>query len=563
MDKSYSGRYLAYRHKSLCLILALIFIAISAGCTSCAGTSAGGRSSFGNRSEEAGRVNETSSETGTAGSGAESEDAGVAGNTANKAAPVLKCDYLNDPELIIPIAGQSAEFWKRAADNKYGGYFTYVYRSGKVDMSRPYKVTLLQSRDAYAFARAYQLTGNDEYLEYARKALDFIYQHAWDRKNGGWYQEMNIDGSLASAPIEGMDWNRYKYFFNQMYALCGITAMADATRSELDINWMVKSYEALGKLWDPRPEYGGYFDMSAEDWSNPYDKSPGTNVDGITTHAEAMYLLNLNPLYRDRFLTLADNLVKISGSMEGRQFGFVDNYDDDWAPVNVRGQTSSGNFLKPAWCLARAYLAEPREEYRESASKYIDMLLDSKGYDYENGGGYTQLDPNTGNPTSTDKSWWEVEQAVTAGLSNYYVSGDERYLKMADQSMDFFMKYMYDSKYGDVYNSTAADGSDPDTTKGNYWKGAYHAMELFYYTYLYGNLMLHDKPVSLYYSIKPAEKARNLRLDPVMLGKNKLIITGVTLDGKAFERYDGENSMLQVPANVGGEFKVTFKAAEG
>lgn len=300
--------------------------------------------------------------------------------------------------------------------------------------------------------------------------------------------------------------------------------------------------------------------MASADWSNLSDKSLGTNMDGITTHVETYYLLNLKPENKQRFLLLADNLNNIVKTMEGRHFGFIEYYDKDWNPLAVRPQTTSGNFLKPAWCLARAYLVEPKEEYREGAAKLIDQLLASKAYDSENGGGYTLLDTQTGNPIEERKTWWELEQAVTSGLTNYYISRDIRYLKMADQSMDFFMNHMYDAQFGDVYNSTGAKGENPDTVKGNYWKGAYHSMELFYYTYLYGNLMLQNKPVTLYYSIDPVGEEREISLNPVSLGKNKLLISSVALDGKVYRDFEPERTLLKLPANVGGEFRVTFKS---
>lgn len=473
----------------------------------------------------------------------------------------LKCTYLKKPDEIKEIADKSAAFWKKAYDNVNGGYFTYVNKDGSVDKSKTYKVALIQSMDAYAFARAYQLTGKKEYLDFARRGLDFMYKNAWDKAHDGWYQEMNSNGTLASKPLEGMNWNSVKWSFNQFYAMSGICAMYDATRNSTDEEWLARAYSVLDeKLWDKRPGYEGYYDQAAADWSKPNGKTFGSTIDAITTHAMAMNLLYPDEKYKKRLLTLADNITNyMVKSMDQRQFGFVDTFDSNWKGLNPQPVSSSGNLLKPAWCLATAYLVDQKPEYKSGAEKLIGQILNSNAYDKTNGGCYASLDPKNGNPTDRKKSWWMLEQAVTSGLTNYYISGNTAYLKMADESMDFFMKHMYDPQFGEAYSDTDENGANPITLKGTYWKDAYHSLELFYYTYLYGNLMLYNKPVTLYYSIDSERKDRNLTLKPVALGMNKLMISSVTLNGKAYENFNGSECLLKLPANTGGEFAVTFK----
>jgi len=59
------------------------------------------------------------------------------------------------------------------------------------------KNVLTQSRDAYAMVRAFQLTGDESYLSYARGALDFMYEHGWDKEFGGPYKDYDrITGQM-------------------------------------------------------------------------------------------------------------------------------------------------------------------------------------------------------------------------------------------------------------------------------------------------------------------------------------------------------------------------------
>lgn len=471
----------------------------------------------------------------------------------------LKSGYLKNPDSVKALADQTAALWEKAYDSESGGFYTYVNRDGSVDMSRPYKVTMVQSRDAYGLIRAYQLTGKKEYLDCARKALDFMYKNAWDGVNGGWYQEMNKDGTIATQGLEGMPWNdMFKWAYNQFYALSGMTAMYDATRNDKDKAWIEKSFSALEKDYDTRPGLEGYFEMPGKDWSNPSTKSI-VIMDAVTTHEEVLSLLGLDDKYKKRFLSTADQLYNhIVKSMDERQFGINSYYDNDWNAVQQQPSVGIGNMLKPAWCLARAYLVDPKPQYREGAQKLLNQIIAS-GLDSVNGGPYTALDGQTGAPADKSKCYWIMEQAMTSGLTNYYITKNTDYLKLADESMDFFAKHLYDQQYGSAYRSASEFGVVDDTSKGTYWDDAYHNLEMFYYAYLYGNLMIQNRPVTLFYNIEADKKDKEVKLQPVSLGEGKLEISSVTLNGKKYNQFDAKSCTLKLTGNKGGEFKVTFR----
>ena len=94
--------------------------------------------------------------------------------------------FLNSPQKAISFIAVSANFWKASKDELNGGYFTFVDKGGKVLDTRD-KTFLTQSRNAYGFARAFMVTGDESYLENARHALAFLYDHGWDHTNDGWY----------------------------------------------------------------------------------------------------------------------------------------------------------------------------------------------------------------------------------------------------------------------------------------------------------------------------------------------------------------------------------------
>jgi mannobiose 2-epimerase len=448
-----------------------------------------------------------------------------------------------------------------ALDKTYGGFFTYVNLDGSIDTSKTYKISFVQSRNAYAMAKAYQLTGENQYLEAARSALDFVYEYAWDKENGGWIQEMDQQGTAVNNGLEGMDWNSIKWSYNQLSMLEGISAMVEVTQSKTDLEWLEKSYSMYtDNMWDSREGYEGYYDMMGVNWSNPQGKNIGSVNSIINTHQMTLTLLNQNNEYKERLLSTADRMALIAQSIENRTFGVEEYYDLDWKAITGPKTTYSGNLIELASSLAMAYTIDPKPIYQLTSERIIKELLSSNAYDHQNGGFFSTIDLETGFPTDSSKSWWILGSTVKTGLLQYYLFGNGNYLKMADESMNFFMDYMYDRTYGDCYGSAKANGIvKNDIQKGDYWKDASDIMKLFYYTYCYGNLILQDQPISLYYQLDPTNQDRHLTLQPISLGKDKLMITGVTLNGEEYREFGVLSCSLDIPANMGGEFKVTFE----
>jgi mannose/cellobiose epimerase-like protein (N-acyl-D-glucosamine 2-epimerase family) len=470
--------------------------------------------------------------------------------------------FLKDPELTKPYVAQCADFWKKSYDGKYGGFFTMVKRDGSPDSRDEVKTTLTQSRHAYGFARAYMMTGKKEYLDYARHALDFLYDKCWDKKNGGFHTTLDRKGESLDGkkryPSNGEKWS-----FMQHYALLGVTAMFDATRGAKDFDMLMKGRGIIdAKLWDTRPGFEGYYETADYDWSHPRDKGFTPTLDCVTTHGLAIYLLTNDAKYRKRLVELADIIVKrIYPTFKTRNLGFEEKYSSDW---NEKGDSFLfiGHVLKTAWCLDRAYCVEPKPKYKRISEELLKSIR-AKAWDEKYGGPFYLGDSFTGRVTDVEKNWWTLEQAINAGLINYYVTGNEDYLALADQSADFYEKHLIDRKYGEVFAGVDADGSTPTSQmKGDYWKAGYHSIETGYYLYMYGMLFVHRKPVSLFYMIEKSDRARVIPLNPIAAGERKLVIKKVTLNDESYKGFNGTARTLAVPAGIGGEFRVTFAIKE-
>jgi cellobiose epimerase len=472
----------------------------------------------------------------------------------------LKAELLKNPDKTIEVAIQCAEFWKQTYDSKNGGFFTEIGRDGKI-LDNNYKSSLSQSRIAYAFSRAYMLTGEREYLQYSNYAVEYLSTKCYDKTNGGFYtcvseQGANLDFSDMFKSVN--DKQKEKWSFMQHYALLGLSAYVDATRNEDVLRFLKKSRALLDeKLYDNRKGFEGYYESAAYDWKNPYGKGFTPTMDGITTHGLSLYLLTKEDAYKTRLMNLSDQTIKyIMPTMETRALGMEEHYSSEWKE-DLNDFLFIGHELKTAWCLQRAYLVQPKPEYRTAAEKLMKQVY-QKMYDKKNGGPFYIANSLKGKITSTDKIYWTLEQAINAGLIGYYITKDPLYLKIADETMVFYEKNTIDRKFGEVLDNVSSDGSVINPQKGSYWKSGYHSMETAYIVYLYGNLYLYGKPVTLYYWINKSSLPRKISLNPVEIEDTKLKISSVLLNDKNYDTFDPESRILFVPAGVEGKFKVTY-----
>ena len=468
--------------------------------------------------------------------------------------------YLLNPELAIGYTDSCANFWLQTWDNSIGGFFTNIDKYGNVITGwGTNKNMLTQSRNAYGMVRAYMLTGDTTYLNYAKNSLDWMYEHAWDETYGGWYQELDINGN----PIYPTG---NKTAFYQHYALLGIAAYYEATGDTTAWNWLLRGYQHLENYyWDDRAGYKGYYDKTNYTNQTAWDKSFNATVDAITTHLLYLYLMTEEEMYKDRLLEMAEEIkIHLVASMPQQAIGFVEMYDSDWNWNNGETMTIMGHVLKSGWCLARINQLFPDTSYVNDAEYLINDVWQN-GYDHDFGGPYKDFDRITGvmylwGLQDSTKAWWQMEQAIVAGLQMYNLTHKDWYLQMADETINFYMQYFVDHQYGEVYaDRTRYGGYAWNEAKGNSGKAGYHSIETGYYTYLYGNLLYNFQPAVLHYNFESLPTDREIILTPIAINDSSLVISEVLLEGQSYTNYNPTSRVLNLPAGTGGHFTVKYQ----
>ncbi len=485
--------------------------------------------------------------------------------------------WLQDPDGLISFARSNADFWAASYDVERGGFYTHIGREGQVLTTRgTNKDVITQSRNAYAMVRAFQMTGDETYLEYARGALDFMYEHGWDHTYGGWRNNISLLGIPYNIQQD-------KTAFLQHYALLGPMAMMEATAGiETDSVWFHRGLEYNNTvLWDARPGHEGYFDRV--DWrsQNPAGKSFNATVDALTTHAlqEAQMYGGQN---RDRLERLALNILdRFLPTMDDNAIGFAEKYDSDWTVLANERLSIMGHVLKTAWVLERLDAvfrmdaarpdgggdAEPFGRALTDASDRLFEHVLAFGYDHAFGGPYKDYDRVTGEMqlwglADTTKAWWQMQQAVMAGLANR--DHNEGY-GIADETLHFFEEHFVDDVYGEVYaDRTRRGGAIPQwgDHKGDGFKAGYHSTELAWYTYLY-NAWIEGDGITLYWRVWPVDRDIEKVFAPWEDGGRNMSIQDVRLDGVSIGSPGSFEDAWILPAGTDGVLAVSFGFGPG
>lgn len=496
--------------------------------------------------------------------------------------------WLQNPDGLIEFARSNADFWAATYDLERGGFYTNIGRDGQVLSSRgTNKDVLTQSRNAYGMIRAFQMTGDERYLEYARGALDFMYDRGWDHTYGGWRNNISSLGIPYNIQQD-------KTAFLHHYALLGPMAMMEATVGlEVDSLWFHRGLEYNNTvLWDARAGKEGYFDRV--DWrsQNPTGKSFNATVDALTTHA-----LQQSQMYggtgvggtagagsgnRAMLEVLARNILdRFMPTMADNAIGFAEKYDSDWNVLANERLSIMGHVLKTAWVLdrldavfridaARPDGSGDAEPFGRALTDASDLLFEhvlERGYDHEFGGPYKDYDRVTGEMqlwglADTTKAWWQMQQAVMAGMVN---KGRTDGYRIADETLDFFEDHFVDDVYGEVYaDRTRRGGAIPQwgDHKGDGFKAGYHSTELAWYTYLY-NAWFAGDPITLFWRAWPVDRDIEKAFTPWEDGRQQMTVSGVTLDGVPVGQHSGHMDRWIIPAGTDGVLAVSFGFGPG
>lgn len=357
-------------------------------------------------------------------------------------------------------------------------------------MDRDYVVSM--SRQTYGYGVAFHLTGDPQYLRYAKAGVDYLRQHAFDRRHGGSYAFW--DGERQSWGPEP----EYRNPQELAYALLGMGFYYYLTRDPEVLPDLLKAKAYIFERYSNA-------DLNALQWLlESTDDAPATDKRLVAQLDQLnAYMVLLTPLLpepeRSRWL---DDMVRLSRitidefySPEDDLFFLRANSPSDKS-LRV-AETDFGHTIKAFWMIRFVGAMANQPDLVAFAERNGAQALEHAFL------------PDTGSWASTirkggelnpDKDWWmyaELNQfAATMALR------DRHYIRFLAPAADYYFKYFVDPRHGEVWTSLDARTNQPlpnSFPKAWPWKSAYHSFEHALVGYITAQ-QLSGQPVTLYFA---------------------------------------------------------------
>lgn len=318
-------------------------------------------------------------------------------------------------------------------DAKYGGFYTWVTRDGSPRNPDEMKTAYGNAFAIYALSAYYQTFGDTVALQLAKKTFLWLEKHSHDPIYGGYYQNLQRNGTPAKRDPEGR-----------------LTA---AELSYKDQNSSIHLLEAFSELYSVWPD------------------------------------ALLKKRLTEMLTLIRDTIVNEKGSL-------TLYLTPDWKPISYRDSTESSreaheyyDHVSPGHDIETAYLLREAshvlglhqdDKTVAIAKKMVDHTLKT-GWDTQSGGfyerGYYFKGKNNITITDDRKNWW----AQAEGLNTLLLMSEEcandpmKYGQKFKLEWQYIQKYLIDPTYGGWYEwSIEKDKKSKAALKGHAWKAAYH-----------------------------------------------------------------------------------------
>lgn len=386
-------------------------------------------------------------------------------------------------EKIIP-------FWlERSVDRKFGGYLTSFDWNGKFD-GNDAKYIVTQSRMLWGFsqlslfAKPHQ---KEEMKQAAVQGLRFIIDHFWDVKYGGFYWQVNRNGTVADPS---------KLTYGESFAIYALSEFALRYQNEEALQYAEKTFGLL-QMYAADTRYGGYYENLEADWSI----SPGGvwagNRKSLDIHMHLMeayttlYEVSRKEIHGRK---LAESVGVILDHMVNLEIGYGYNQFDlhfnQLPAINIMrtwnaereankiipqptDTTSYGHNVELSWLMDRAHQIMG---CMDCDNPILRKLLDHSlmyGYDNQYGGVYRDgiADQEV---LVTDKEWWQNFESLAGYLNGYTKYGDSRYWDAFVKTWEFVKTKFMNMEVGESRQLLDRYGTPIVENLGNPWKGIYH-----------------------------------------------------------------------------------------
>ena len=385
-------------------------------------------------------------------------------------------------------------YWdKYARDFQNKGFFGSIDNDNKQDFKCQRSI-VMTSRFLWTYSAVARMTKDAKYLEMADFAYDVIINKYFDKDNDGVFWSVMPDGTPKVDK---------KQIYGEAFCCYGLSEYAAAVKelapskmsgeealSEAAMNQALDIYNLLEKYaYDP--EFGGYVEARARDWSKTDDmilspkdmncpKSMNTNLHVMEAYTN---------LYRTLPVVFADaksiraevgeslsELVRITVDkilQPNAHLGMF--FDMKW--TLLMDEVSYGHDIEASWLLWEAACElgdeELKSEIRDTVIRVAKVALD-EGFDKENACLENFL-RNGGKDRDRTRVWRNQAEAMNGFYNAWEMTGDKEYEEACEREWNWILNHQIDKEHGEWWSALDVNGNPIlKEDKGGNWKTSYH-----------------------------------------------------------------------------------------
>jgi len=365
-----------------------------------------------------------------------------------------------------------AGWWSRTlVDERDGGFLGEIDANG-VAVPDANKGIVLNSRLLWFFSAMAAHGNRGDCRTLAVRAFDYLVRYFDDPDHGGAVWDLAHDGSVRNDKKQVYALCFCIYAFAEYFSASGDAAALDLAR---DYAELIESHAA-------DPQYGGYFEAYARDWS-PIDdyrlgrgdlnapKTMNTHLHLLEAYT-ALHRVAPGEVTRQRLRKVIDLLCECIYEPNRGHLRLY--FDIAWN--NQASVVSYGHDIEASWLLWEAAESLDDETVRARV-RPVTLKLAAKCL--AEGIGPDGQVCNEFNVVAGRRSeeaiWWIQAEALVGFLNACELSGESQYRQACDRVWRFIAERQIDREGGD-WHWLAAGTCDPAERpyKAGFWKGPYH-----------------------------------------------------------------------------------------
>ena len=363
------------------------------------------------------------------------------------------------------------QYWELfSIDHRGGGFIGRIDENNKADFLAP-KGSVLNARILWSFSAAYNYTGIPRHLELATRAFHYIREFLTDPEAGGLYWSVDYQGKMQDG---------HKQVYAQAFGIYGLSEYYRATKDEKALELAQDLYLLIEK-YSRDPQYGGYIDAFARDWSFLEDKrlsakdenapkTMNTHLHIVEAYSNLYEVWPSQNLKRDitHLLQIFDDKI-INHSHYHLGLFFTNDWQMDDTII------SYGHDVEAGW-LIQSCAESIGESASVSAARKNALTITRaamEGLD-EDGGLWYEYNNNT-KEKIFEKHWWPQAEALIGFCNAWQLTGDSLYKNALLKNWHFIKDHIVDREQGEWLwgvdrNRKQMAGQD----KAGIWKCPYH-----------------------------------------------------------------------------------------